>query len=232
MSTFTQGKSREEEVDMTPYVPYFDRIYLMAYDLWTPDDVAGSNGALEAPPKPRPQKDQQFGSDGVAAWTKYFPREKLVLGVPFYGKGYELLVSSNPETKGLYVPVDGKTSGDDGESPTSDQGFWRWRNLKSQGVLVQNVTDGSYDAGVGWVLGWDESTQTPYVFTDNQISGGNGTMLRNMTAGGGYGEIISFDDPASLRLKREYAQKQGLGGMMFWIASADTSDGELAAVLA
>ncbi|KPI40698.1 Endochitinase [Cyphellophora attinorum] len=234
MYTFTAGKSREEEVDMTPYVPYFDRIYLMAYDLWSTNTVAGSNAALERLQSPPAHKGQKFGSDGVAAWSKYFPPEKLVLGVPFYGYGYKLLANSNPEVDGLYVPVGNRTSGDNGESPTSDQGFWRWRNLKSQGVLVQNGTDGSYDAGEGWVLGWDESTQTPYVFTDDRLSSsGNGTVLQDTTvAGGSYGEIISFDDPASLRLKRDYAQEQGLGGMMFWIASADTSDGELAAVLA
>lgn len=68
-------------VDMHPFVPLFDRLYLMAYDLWNGDDTAGSNAALvrngDVP------QDQRFGDDGVKTWHDAgFPMSKLVYGTP------------------------------------------------------------------------------------------------------------------------------------------------------
>jgi chitinase len=37
----------------------------------------------------------------------------------------------------------------------------------------------------------------------------------------------SFDDPRSLRIKTEYVRRTGLGGVMVWDLSGDTSDGDL-----
>jgi GH18 family chitinase len=87
--------------------------------------------------------------------------------------------------------------------------------LKSQNV-VQQQPDGSYAAGPGWVYGFDHSTQTPYVF-----NGENSTKP----------QLISYDDPYSLQLKRSYAKSLGMNGMMFWAMYGDTDDGELTQIL-
>ena len=74
-----------EEVDMTPYIPYFTRVYLMAYDLWNlagdGEDTAGSNGAFKPVPGEE-NDDQQYGYDGIMKWHQQggFPMEKLSLG--------------------------------------------------------------------------------------------------------------------------------------------------------
>jgi GH18 family chitinase len=80
----TANSSSLSYVDMHPYVEYFDRVYLMAYDLWNGPDTAGSNGALDPDEGINPDninQDQQFGSQGVQAWNEAgFPLSKLVYG--------------------------------------------------------------------------------------------------------------------------------------------------------
>jgi GH18 family chitinase len=91
MRVFQQATSDSSsslvDVDMKPYVEYFDRIHLMAYDLWNGPDTSGSNAALRLPQETSPANinvDQQTGSDGVAAWNAAgFPMSKLVYGRPF-----------------------------------------------------------------------------------------------------------------------------------------------------
>ncbi|KAK4943655.1 hypothetical protein LTR10_016752 [Elasticomyces elasticus] len=210
-----------EYVDMTPYIPYFTRLYLMAYDLWNLQDegkvTAGSNGAF----KPNPgNADQQYGYDGIMAWHQNggFPMEKLSLGIPFYGFGYKFNNDSNPAKDGLYTSVAGHASGSTDEAPDGDSGYWGWRSLKSQNVIVEQ-SDGSYGAGPGWVSGYDNSSQTPYVYSTSKAS-----VAQQ--------QIISYDDPDSIRIKMDFARTNGMNGMMFWAMYGDTDDGELSGVLA
>jgi chitinase len=46
------------------------------------------------------------------------------------------------------------------------------------------------------------------------------------------GVMISYDDPESLRLKAEYVNRHGLGGVMFWELSADDAKASLLDALA
>lgn len=84
LETKTGNSSSLTEVDMHPYVDYFDRVYLMAYDLWNDPNTAGSNGALGPDDETDPDninEDQQFGSEGVQTWNNAgFPLSKLVYG--------------------------------------------------------------------------------------------------------------------------------------------------------
>jgi len=108
--------------------------------------------------------------------------------------------------------VSDKSSGDANEDPNGNSGFWKWRNFKSQHVIVQH-TNGSYGPGPGWQQGYDTLGETPYVWSVNRS------------------EIISYDDPQSLRLKYDWARSHGMGGMMFWAMYGDTDNGELTKVL-
>lgn len=82
---------------------------------------------------------------------------------------------------------------------------------------MQQQADGDYTAGPGWTYGFDLSTQTPYVYEHPNATDP---------------QIISYDDPHSLRIKRDYAKNKGMNGMMFWAMYGDTDDGELTHVLA
>jgi len=219
--------------DLREYEPYFTAIHLMCYDLWNGPNTAGSNSALPASagiagtvdlegadmntpgdePFANGNKDQSTGQGGVDAWFGAgIPINKLVYGVPFYGYGYDLDSPNGPATQGLYAAASGKSPGDTYENQSETSGFWRWRSLKSQGVVVQQG-DGSYAPGPGWQGGFNEPTLTPYVWSPSRS------------------EIISFDDPASLLTKRNFAEQNGMAGMMFWAMYGDTDDAELTRVL-
>lgn len=77
---------------------------------------------------------------------------------------------------------------------------------------MQNA-NGSYGPGPGWQQGYDAVGEVPYVWSTERE------------------EIISYDDPHSLRIKYNWARNHGFGGMMFWVMNGDTDDGELTKVL-
>ncbi len=90
------------------------------------------------------------------------------------------------------------------------------------GLLQQAQTVGnygpSYDKLVsdyinknGWIAHWDEVAKAPWLW--------NGT------------ELISYDNPESLKWKCDYLKDQGLLGIMYWEHSSD-STGELLTTLA
>jgi chitinase len=56
---------------------------------------------------------------------------------------------------------------------------------------------------------WDETAQVPWLYYPDE------------------GIMITYDDPESLTAKAQYAVDNGLGGIMFWELSQDTTDSEL-----
>jgi chitinase len=57
---------------------------------------------------------------------------------------------------------------------------------------------------------WHEESQVPWLYTDAND-----------------GLMISYEDPASIKLKTSYALQNGLGGVMFWELSNDSEDSDL-----
>ncbi|MGE4373794.1 MAG: glycosyl hydrolase family 18 protein [Xanthobacter sp.] len=70
----------------------------------------------------------------------------------------------------------------------------------------KDLLDKLQDPDSGWTLYWDDEAQAAYVYNEAQ------------------GIFSTFETPASIALKSEWAQAQGLGGMMFWDLSGDTQD--------
>lgn len=62
----------------------------------------------------------------------------------------------------------------------------------------------------GWVRHWDDVAKAPFLF--------NGS------------ELMSYDDPESLRHKCEYLQREGLRGIMYWEHSCDDTHALLGAI--
>ncbi|NNE45965.1 MAG: glycoside hydrolase family 18 protein [Rhodothermales bacterium] len=60
-------------------------------------------------------------------------------------------------------------------------------------------------SGQGFVRQWDEDAQAPYLWNDDT------------------GTFITYDDTVSLRKKVQFVKDEGLGGVMFWEHSADTT---------
>ena len=69
--------------------------------------------------------------------------------------------------------------------------------------MVSKVLDPNSD----WKLYWDDEAQAMSVYSASE------------------GIYSTFETPASIALKSQWAQSQGLGGMMFWDLSGDVSSG-------
>ena len=216
--TFT-GPDGNSLTNMTAYAELFTYINIMAYDLGSRTSFGyldengdelpytGSNAALNI------TRDQSSCVSGVQIWRDAgFPPEKIVLGCAFYGRSWVLQDPTSPLTNGTFNLYSKTGFGDADEAGS---GVWKWRNLLSQSVVAE-VYPGSqiYEPGAAWEGDFDPESLTPYVF--------------NTTTG----DYISYDDPYSLSLKRNFAATIGLKGVMFWQTAYDTPDGQLTQILA
>jgi len=102
------------------------------------------------------------------------PANKLVLGMPIYGRSFE-------QTNGIGQPYNGIGQG------SWDAGVWDYKSLPKSGATItcDNTAVACYS--------YDSTAK----------------------------ELISFDTPAIIKTKVQYLQSKGLGGSMFWEASAD-----------
>ncbi len=176
-----------EHVDLARVQASLDLVHLMAYDFRVPEggDEAGHHANLRAhPADPRQLSAERTVREFLAAGV---PKEKLVLGVPFYGRAWR---GVRTKTEGLYHegrPVPGFDA--------------------TYGALAKLVgTD-------GWVRGWDEAAQAPYLWNAARKT------------------FVSYEDPESLRLKCRFVREQGLAGVMFWEYHSDPTGALLDALV-
>jgi chitinase len=87
---------------------YLDYISLMAYDLhWNTEPETNFHSALfHDPADPsRPPLDKRYGDYAVRGFLRAgVPASKIILGVPFYGKGW---MGGSDHNHGLYQPASG-----------------------------------------------------------------------------------------------------------------------------
>ncbi|MCV9934571.1 T9SS-translocated chitinase ChiA [Flavobacterium sp. LS1R47] len=149
-----------------------------------------------------------------------FPANKLVMGLPFYGKKFDNVATNS--TNGLFVAapryiVSGCTN------PQNPTGTWDGPAAceKSGSIeicdLVGNPVTNSHPyldpntmlvtstaTAAGWVRYWDNTTKVPYLYN---------AALR---------QFISYEDKQSIDLKAQYIKTKNLGGGMIWELSQDT----------
>jgi chitinase len=164
----------------------FDFATFQGYDLAGAWDLSATNhhSKLYAP---KDDPVPQFSVDATvrALLARGAPASKLVMGTPFYGRGWTGVGEANG---GLYQPATGPAPG------TWEAG--------SEDYKVLATLPGS-----SFTRYWDDQAKVPWLF--------DGTTF------------WSYDDPASLKHKTQYVRLNGLGGVMFWELSGDTSDGAL-----
>ncbi|RUS26642.1 glycosyl hydrolases family 18-domain-containing protein [Jimgerdemannia flammicorona] len=191
------------------FVPHVDRFNIMTFDIngaWS--NVSGPNAPFQHDPT---KGFQASYVAGIQAWIAAgVPKNKITGGIPLYGRAQTLKVT-NPTTQ----YNDGLTPaplGDSLDGPWQDaycssdtaaaSGIWRWKNLRSQGVLTSPTT-----AASPWIRNFDTLTQTPWLFNPT-------TKM-----------FISYDDPISVANKANYVVSEGLNGVFVW--SVDEDNGEL-----
>lgn len=153
-----------------------------------------------------------------------FPANKLIMGLPFYGKKFDNVANNgtNPNLPGLFVSapryiVSGCTN------PQNPTGTWDGPAAceKSGSIeicdLVGNPVTNSHPyldpntmlvtpsaASAGWVRYFDNTTKVPYLY--------NATLK----------QFISYEDKQSMDLKVQYIKSKNLAGGMVWELSQDT----------
>ncbi len=139
------------------------------------------------------------------------PADKLVLGVPFYGKEY---VNVGPANHGLYQPF---------SNPATLNTDQTYHNLVDTGLVDPNLTpvgptaaSGS-GAGVnGFTTYWDPFAQAPWLY--------------NPTLNGG--TFISYPTPRVIAERAALARLAGLRGVYAWEISQDDDAHDLVNAMA
>jgi GH18 family chitinase len=153
-----------------------------------------------------------------------FPANKLIMGLPFYGKKFDHVANNgtDPNFPGLFVAaprdiVSGCTN------PQNPIGTWDGPAAceRSGSIeicdLVGNPVTNSHPyldpntmlvtptaAAAGWVRYFDNTTKVPYLY--------NATLH----------QFISYEDKQSMDLKVQYIKSKNLAGGMVWELSQDT----------
>ncbi|XP_016929885.3 chitinase-3-like protein 1 [Drosophila suzukii] len=151
--------SAEISYDIPAMVPYLDLINVMAYDLHGPwDQVVGINAPLyaaESDASDATGRQQQLNVDAI---VKYWlqagaPPEKLIVGVPFYGRTFTLTTAegNQPGSPHIGRGIAGKYS--------REPGVLGYNELCE---LMQQEE---------WTKKWEPAQQVPYAFRQRQWVG-------------------------------------------------------------
>ena len=139
------GRRSYEPLDWERIHPLLDFINVMAYDMsgaWS--EVTGFNAPLYESTENPPE-----GTSADTALRDYLalgvPADKLVMGVPFYGRGW---LGVGAENNGLHQPFTGQPNG------TWETGYFDYSDL------AENYIDGG-----AYEYFWDETARMPYLYS-------------------------------------------------------------------
>ncbi|KAI8981096.1 glycoside hydrolase [Pilobolus umbonatus] len=199
-------KNNAPMTDVSQYAEVLDWIFIMMYDTYVGKSVIGPNAPLQTSTLAG-ASGQSFSQSWVAWTSAHMPSDKIIMGLAFYG-----YASKSKEdafnTKQLLLSGHGSRPQGDADdtlevgpcpgSRHSYSGMWKWRSLKTTGILLDEYTPGGQ-----WVKNWDQDSQTPWLY--------NPTTR----------QVISYDDPDSLRLKVGFAKCKEARGVGIWDLSFD-----------
>ncbi|XP_011310397.1 chitinase-3-like protein 1 [Fopius arisanus] len=165
---------------------YLDFINIMAYDFHgAKDPVTGINAPLRVSRDDAP-KDRKWN---VEAAVKYWlqqgaPKEKLILGMPLYGRTFTLINSANNS-------VGAPARGPGAAGPYT----------REPGVLAYNEICESQARG-GWKIVFDDERYVPYMSKGNQWVGydnvksiaGKAKLIKDLDLAGAMVWSVDFDD--------------------------------------
>ena len=194
------GAAKIANLEVEQIHSLLDFINVMTYDFngsWSP--ISNFNAPLYSSPG---DPTTTPGTNADETMQNYLgrgvPADKLVLGVPFYGRAVQGVANVN---EGLFQSFTGTPMGTWDDASSGATGMFDYADIAAN-YLGQPGIDAYRDAdsGVPWLH--DPSS----------------------------GFFLSYDDPASLALKKEYVLANALGGVMIWEMSADL-DNQLLDVL-
>ncbi|KAJ2853662.1 hypothetical protein GGI22_004784, partial [Coemansia erecta] len=203
----------DQERDVSEYASLVDYITILAYDVNGPQSsTTGPNSPLNY----ELGRGAQYSLiSAVDSWTgAKFPADKILAGLAFYGRSLTAKTDMSIEAWNLYQPHEATVPrGDDDDGLWADRhcadrkpsfsGVWSYRNMRIQGQKVLQSPDVPASP---WKRYWDSISLTPWVFnTDTKT-------------------FLSYDDPASIKAKVEYAKDRGLRGVSVYDITMDYND--------
>jgi len=207
--------------DVKGFGKVIDFFTIMAYDVYTSSSkIAGPNAPLFDTCSDPTQKFSV--SRAIKHWTSTgIPANQIVLGLPSYGHSFTLSSSKLSPTKFsgkqeslLFQTATGivPSSAEDGNggdggtdpcgNPNGPSGSWTFKELLKNNILSENGLKGKGD----YKRHYDNCAQTPFLFN---------SKTKN---------LISYDDPVSLRAKSKFALSHGLAGVEMFDAIGDSDD--------
>jgi chitinase len=185
----------------------FDIMNIMAYDYhgwWEGHNFTGVNTPLKGRVEELPEDHPGWYFNVYDTMNYYIqlgaPKEKMTMGMAFYGRGFELTEWEDVEDdqKGLYCPAH---AGIPKGPYTGQDGFWGFQEVQqafNNDTLI-NLPDGKPHE---WTVVVDDCYKTPYAV--------NGPYW------------IGYDDEDSIAKKAEFINFLGIAGGFSW--SVDTDD--------
>ncbi len=148
--------------------------------------------------------------DAAAAYARAgVPKNKLVVGSPFYSRGWYVDLTKDYEViqglPGLYAPVRMKTSWE-GTMPDAPKGDWDG-GLSTGVNPYYKIKDWVENPSSGYKRYFDPVTKTPYAFNETN------------------GEFYTYEDVESATARANFVKDNGYGGIIFWEATGDTKPG-------
>ncbi|KAI8376995.1 glycosyl hydrolases family 18-domain-containing protein [Blakeslea trispora] len=210
-------KSGAPMTNLSAFVPYFDYVNLMTYDM------NGPWGTTTAPNAPFEAMDGQGAPfsfvKSIQNWKAAgIPANMITAGLAFYGRSMTAKIDMTQDPLNQFQPSEKTVPQGDTEDtvwsdpycdkePPSYSGIWKWASIRQQGLLKDDLIT----ADKGWYRQWDNATKTPWLFNPSTK------------------QYISYDDPSSLQIKIQHAVCEDLAGVMVWDIHQD--NGELLEVI-
>jgi chitinase len=203
------GDDHVIQTDPASYSTYLNWVNVMAYDYqgaWAATGPTSHHSQLLTAGAPRndPYNTAGFDKRTVVTALSRIPANKIVMGIPFYARGWTGVNVSNsaPGLLGLYAPATGAAPG------TYEPGIEDYKKIrKLRGVET-------YDSDV---VATSKVIYPTYYF---MYSAQNNPTWVSAT-------FWSYDSPRSIQDKIAYIKQRNYAGIYGWSIDGDTADGEL-----
>ena len=183
-----------QNIEVSKLANIMDWINLMAYDYngpWPGCNTTNFNAPLFHADGDTSDPKYNIHSSVTALLENGLPRNKLVVGMSFYGRGFSS-VDPGPKGDGLYQAYSGKPYG-------------TWPDEHDQGSGVYDYYDlrDNYIGKGDWQSHYSTEAEAAYLYSPSKRI------------------FIGYDNPTTIWAKCSYVISRGLGGSMIWDLSMD-----------
>ena len=194
------------------YAHYVDFIHVMSYDMHGAfENITGHHSALFANPyEPYDELERTYFNTDAA--MQFFlacgiPKDKLVLGIPFYSRGWGS-VSKNYPIKAATHGIDLPGLFTYGTNTTKGQ----WDGGVNAGCNPYHYIEMGLLADPSFTKYRDPWAKTPYIYSATK------------------NEMYTYEDAWSIREKMKYVKRNGYGGCIVWELTGDRTGQLLTAI--